>query len=201
MTDVFPRRNLSPDAEEWGREVENRIYQVENRTAGADQTLLGLSRSSSATLDNLALQIAQVEQLYNSLPVSVQRSASISDFAVPNGGAWNTLATITLMPQSTGTYLITTVSSGQLRAGGTSTLATADYRFITGSGAVSPVATGLWADPPGGSVNNFLINWGWSITSTGSPVSISLQARPGNPWPAGTGSYAVITLYGTFTRG
>ena len=204
MTDVFPLRNLPPEAEEWGRTVEDRIIQAENRNATAGQSLSGLNRSSSSTLDNLAFQVSEVNRLYRSLPIGVQVTSSNTNFAVPaSTPAWNTIAVTTLSPPAPGTYQITSVASGQLRSGGASTLATADYRLITNSGQSSPVVAGLWASPTGVFVNNFLVNWGWTLPATeGTPITIYLQSSPGDGamWPAGTGSYAVITTYGTFAR-
>lgn len=204
MSDVFPLRNLPTDAEEWGRTVEDRIYQAENALSGSKQSLLGLNRATGSTLENLAYQISEVQRLYNLIPVAYQRTSSVSNFAVPSSGAWNTLATVSFSLYDPGTLSLTAEGAGQLVSGGTSTLMTASYRLTITSGSASTVVPGLFASPSGTFVNNFKVTWGWSVPVTvGANITVTLQCRPddGTSWPARTGSYAVLTVFGTFTRG
>lgn len=201
MTDVFPRRNLPPEAEEWGREVENRIYQAENGYDVSSQNLAGLDRSSSSTLDNLALQIQQVQRIVNLIPVARQSRNNSSGFAVPTAGAWNTVISTSVSFSEAGTFSLAAIASGQL-VQGSGSLLDASYRLVTSTGATSPTIPGSYAFSGGNSVNNFQANSGWTVpVSAGSNFSVTLQCNPASGWPGGTGSYAVITLYGTFTRG
>ena len=202
MADVFPLRNLPTDAEEWGRKVEERIYQAENRVASSGQSLSGLNRATGSTLDNLAYQIGEVQRLYDLIPVAYQRTSTQTGFSVPVTGAWSTIASTTLTLSKAGIYSVTAVASGQLVSGGTPSLVDASYRLVA-NGSASSVIPGLAATPTGTWVNNFMATWGWVIPVTvGSPVTISLECNPADAavWPGGTGSYAVLSTFGTFTR-
>ena len=205
MPDVFPLRNLPTDAEEWGRTVEDRIYQAENALAGSKQSLSGLNRATGSTLENLAYQISEVQRLYNLIPVAYQRTSNVSNFAVPTTGAWNTIATTSISLYRAGTLSLTAEGAGQLVSGGSSTLMTASYRLLVTSGSASTEVPGLFASPTGTFVNNFKVTWGWTVPVTVETptITVTLQCKPGDgaSWPAGTGSYAVLTAFGTFIKG
>lgn len=198
MSDVFPRRNLPPEAEEWGREVEERYFQIENLISGLGQSFAGLDRSSTSIQDNLGLQIRQVMNLYNALPVTRQGRASVSGFGVPTG--WNTVASTTIPFVEAGTFSLAATASGQL-ARSDSGLQTCSFRLQLSSGQTSPEVPGAFAFSGGAGVNNFLVNYGWTVpVSAGTNLTVSLQANPSEAWPGGTTSYAVLTAFGTFTR-
>ena len=204
MPDVFPLRNLPSEAEEWGRTVEDRIYQAENALSGSQQSLAGLNRATGSTLDNLAYQITEVQRLYNLIPVAYQRTANATNFAVPSSGAWNTITSVSFSLSEPGTLSLTAEGAGQLVSGGTSTLMTASYRLIITSGSASTVVPGLFASPAGTFVNNFKVTWGWSVpVAAGASTTVTLQCNPsdGASWPASTGSYAVLSAFGTFIKG
>ena len=204
MADVFPLRNLPTDAEPWGREVEDRISQAENALSGSKQSLLGLNRATGSTLENLAYQISEVQRLYNLIPVAHQRTSSVSNFGVTGTGAWNTIATASIPLDHPGTLSLTAEGAGQLVSGGSSTLMTASYRLLVTSGSASTEVPGLFATPTGVWVNNFKVTWGWTLPITmARSVTVSLQCKPdsGESWPAGTGSYAVLTVFGTSIKG
>ena len=205
MADVFPLRNLPTDAEEWGRTVEDRIYQAENALSGSKQSLLGLNRATGSTLENLAYQISEVQRLYNRIPVAYQRTSSVSNFAVPGTGAWNTIATTSISLYQAGTLSLTAEGSGQLVSGEARALKTASYRLLVTSGSASTEVPGLFATPTGTWVNNFKVTWGWTVPVTVETptITVTLQCKPdaGESWPAGTGSYAVLTAFGTFVKG
>lgn len=201
MTDVFPRRNLPPESEEWGRTVEDAVYQAENLILGMGQLLSGLNRSSSATLENLALQIRQIQDLYLKLPITQQSKANAAGFSVPTAGAWNDILTLSIPFTEAGTLNLSATASGQLVKGSGSLLA-CNHRIVLSTGESSPEVPGSFAFSSGNSVNNFLVNYGWTLpVLAGSTVRVTLQSNPQDPWPGGTGSYAVMTAYGTFTRG
>lgn len=198
--DVFPRRNLPPESEEWGREVEDRIYAAENSNETSGQSLDGLGRASSATLIQLAQQIQEVQALYDALPVANQATTTTSNFANPSG--WTTIASVSFPGTINGTFTLSAVASGQLVSGGGSTNMECSYRIVAG-GVTSAVVPGLYASPTGVFVNNFMVTWGFTLPMTyGLPISVQLQANPvaAASWPSGTGSYAVLSAFGTTTR-
>ena len=207
--DVFPRRNLPPESEEWGRFVEDRIYELENQEEAGSQTLQGLNRTSAASLqtlsrqlDNLALQVQAVEDLYNALPVAYQETVTQTNFGLPSSG-WNTVATITFIPPREGKFVWSATASGRLVSGSTSTNMEAEYRIIA-TGYTSAVVPGLYASPDGTWMNNFLVTGGatsGTLDPSGSPLTISLQVDPvtSASWGSGTGSYAVLSGFATFS--
>ena len=204
MADVFPLRNLPTDAEEWGRTVEDRIYQAENALSGSKQSLLGLNRATGSTLENLAYQISEVQRLYNLIPVAHQRTSNVSNFGVTGTGVWNTITTASIALDDRGSLSLTAEGAGQLVSGEARTLKTASYRLVVTPGSASTEVPGLFATPTGTWVNNFKVTWGWTIPlAESTTVTVSLQCKPdaGESWPAGTGSYAVLTVFGTSVKG
>lgn len=204
MADVFPLRNLPTDAEDWGRTVEDRIYQAENSLSGSRQSLSGMNRATSSTLENLAYQVQQVQDLYDALPKVHQGTTSPTGFGVPATGVWNTIASVNIPLFSPGRFDVRADASGQLVSGGSSTLMTASYRLVATASSASPEVPGLFSSPSGTFVNNFKVNWGWVIPVTieTPTITISLQCKPddGTSWPSGTGSYAVLTAFGTLVN-
>ena len=201
MADVFPRRNLPSEAEEWGRKVEDRIYQAENLQAMSGQSLSGLNRSSSGTLGSLAEQVQQVQRLYNAIPIPKQATTSVTGFGVPSTGAWNTIASVSITPDASGTLAFAVVGSGQLVSSNSGNLM-CSFRILLSTGSSSPAVPGLYAFSGGVGGNNFLVNWAWAISVTTTPVTISIQANPaaGETWGSGTGSYVALSAFGTLTR-
>lgn len=89
VNDVFPRRNLPGEAEEWGRTVESRIVGVESLSERTQQSLLGLNRSTASSLQDLAITIS-------SIPITLTGFAR-EDGRGLSGGAWN-LSTVINVP-------------------------------------------------------------------------------------------------------
>lgn len=208
MTDVFPRRNLPDEAEEWGREVERRVYQGENATNSSDQSISGLNRNTASTLETLAdqvteldTQVTRVQQLYDALPIAFQRTSTFQNFGL-SSSSWNSIGSITFTPPGSGTFVVSVTASGQLVSGSTSTNMECDFRLNNGS-SQSPVIPGLYASPNGTWVNNFVVNWGWTVTTApDTPLTVTLQADPvtAASWGSGTGSYAVLSGFATFVK-
>lgn len=199
--DVFPRRNLPDDAEEWGREVEARIHNAELASSASGKSISGLNRTTSSSLDTLAHQIAEIKRLQDSIPVAQQRTAQNTNFGLPSSG-WNTVATTSFEAPGGGFLSVTAVASGQLVSSTGPGLKTCEYRLVAGPEA-SAVIDGLFASPSGTWVNNFMVTWAWGINpTTNNTVDISLQARPADTssWGSESGSYAVLTCFGTTTR-
>lgn len=208
MTDVFPPRNLPPEAEEWGREVETRIYLAENSSLSSGQSISGLNRNTSTTLQDLAsqvqeleVQVGRVQSLYDALPIAYQRTSTFTGFGLASS-SWNDIGSITFVPPSSGVFVVSTTASGQLVSNSTSTNMECDFRLSIGTDQSFSVP-GLYATPDGVWVNNFMITWGWSVSVTPeTPLVITLQADPvtSASWGSGTGSYAVLSGFATFVK-
>lgn len=57
MTDVFPRRNLPEDAEQWGRAHDDRVVSLEKQIEALGQSLSGQNRNSASSIQTLATQV------------------------------------------------------------------------------------------------------------------------------------------------
>lgn len=68
--DVFPRRNLPDLAENWGREVEKRIGEVDSQIVSLRQFTQSQNRSNASSLEVLAEQIRAVEQAQEEIRVA-----------------------------------------------------------------------------------------------------------------------------------
>lgn len=60
VDDVFPRRNLPGEAEEWGRTLEGRIQSSELDVEVLAQSLKGLNRSSASSIEDIARQVQDI---------------------------------------------------------------------------------------------------------------------------------------------
>lgn len=211
--DTFPPKNLSPEATEWGREVENRIFQLANGNKAGDQSIVGLNRTTAATLETLAVQVrtladqvtrlnVQVERVnaaYAALPSPVQASVNPTNFGVGASGTWNTVATASVTAPKAGVLRITATGAGMLRSPSTSTNMELSARVTLDGGLPSANVPGNFESPDGIWRNSFFVPWGWEVPVTqGQVVSIQLQVNPvdASSWPGGTGSYAVLTVQG-----
>ena len=203
--DIFPRRNLNPEAEEWGRFVEGKIYDLENRDAAGGQSLDGLNRNTAASLADLsgqvqevAAQVQAVEDLYNALPIAYQQTTAPSNFGLSSG--WNTIASVTFTPPRNGTLSLSATASGQLSSAVSSGNAQVNYRLVRASSA-SPSVAGWYGAPSGNWVSNFSAAWSWNASAgPNNEVTIELQANPtaASTWGSGSGSYAVLSVFAVF---
>lgn len=62
VDDVFPRRNLPGDADNWGRTTEDRIINLDGAIVQVRQGLQSQNRNTASSLEVLAGQIRAVEQ-------------------------------------------------------------------------------------------------------------------------------------------
>jgi len=62
MPDVFPRRNLPDLAEQWGRDVEGRVLNLDTSIQIVGQEVQSLNRNTASSLSVIANQITQLEQ-------------------------------------------------------------------------------------------------------------------------------------------
>lgn len=214
--DSFPPKNLSPESTEWGREVENRIFQLANGNKSGDQSLIGLNRTTASTLETLAgqvrilgeqvtrlnTQVQRVNDAYAALPSPVQASVNPTNFGVGSSGTWNTIATASITAPKAGTLRISATGTGMLRSPSTSTNMELSARLVINGGDPSATIPGNFESPDGTWRNSFFVPWGWTASvSSGQVVSVSLQVNPvdASSWPGGTGSYAVLSVQGAVT--
>lgn len=67
MTDVFPRRNLPEDAEQWGRAHDERVMSLESQIQVLSQSLSGQNRNSASSIQTLSNQVKDLagREAYN----------------------------------------------------------------------------------------------------------------------------------------
>lgn len=207
MSDVFPRRNLNPEAEEWGREVERRIQQAENKETGSAQSISGLNRASASGFQALAEQLQLLDQqvdrvndLYGALPKADQQTTVASNFGL--GSGWNNVAAVTFYPPMEGYMNVSVTAHGQLRSPSTTAIMGAHIRLVC-AGETSPAMPGLPASPFGQWINNLMFGYGWRNVpvNPNTPVTIRAQVIPddASAWPSGNDSMMALTAFATFT--
>lgn len=150
-SDVFPRRNLPGDADNWGRATEGRIEEVEGALVGVRQSVQAQNRNTASSLQVLAGQIESIQQAQ----VEIQQTQAAINATI------NFLATQTVssskgtLSQYTGstttlvwetfdsTYdcevVITTGSAGRLLIQGSATLLSSNTTSILGIEVVGQV--------------------------------------------------------------
>lgn len=89
--DVFPRRNLPGDAEDWGRKVEGRIEGLEATQRAIEDRVGNDNRAATGSLTTLAEQLQTVQsQQTTILRLTSPNTAQGTDFAVSNSlGTFN----------------------------------------------------------------------------------------------------------------
>lgn len=121
--DVFPRRNLPPEAEQWGRKVEDRIVSGENSEVQLSQVVNNMGRSTAGQLAVLSNQLTELSSFRTwrqdvpDFSLTVPGSGSTFNtwysggrtlsFPAPEGGSRSAILTLTAT-------LSANVSSGQL---------------------------------------------------------------------------------------
>lgn len=181
MVDIFPRRNLPPLAEQWGREVENRIVSSETGIETLQQGLSGQNRNTASSLAVIAQQIQSIQDAQADLLGRVSYYHSGSDTGSwtttqANNQAFGPTLSFTLSEPRTVTlsFLISgTARIASLGGAGSGYSAITPTLFLNGSrvGANQP---GLTVVLPGGT----------AVRS--SEVSAPLQARTTVSLSAGT---------------
>lgn len=198
--DIFPRRNLPPESEEWGRTMEETLVALQYAALGNTQNLHGQNRTSASMMESLAEEVRRIDNLVKALPKPVQAVAQFSNFGIPST-AWTTIGSITLSPPFVGNAVVTVNATGLLRSAVTDTLVGAQFRLVHTSGA-SPAVPGIWSVPDGIYRSSFNLSFGWTLSGIRVPQTFLLQAAPDSAtmWPEGSGSYAVMTAFATFTQ-
>ncbi len=205
--DTFPRRNLPPESEPWGRAVEDEIYRLENGNVETDQSVNGLNRNTAATLQDLAKQVSRLDEqvvrlnnLYNQLPKGSQATSNQSNFAVLGSG-WRNIASVRFTASATGRFSISANAVGRLQTTSTTGNFEVSYRLVSKS-SVSPSTPGIPWNFAGAWQNTFSLSWGWEFTVTETEsVEVAIQANPVDPanWPASSQTYATLQADASFT--
>lgn len=194
-TDVFPRRNLPDEAEEWGRKVEERIVALEGVGQILGGKAQGVNRTQASSLQDLAQQLARLDALRKSIPRSAAITTSNFNFGLPTTG-WNTIAETTLTGSGTGGS-VTAVSSGTLISGAAETLIGTRFRLVLNDVAASPEFPGMYT-PQGAFYVPVIPSYSWNFTGTSANVKLQCSPEATQPWPGGTGSHVALALYGSF---
>lgn len=115
--DVFPPRNLPPEAVPWARAVEEAIEQRENEGQSQKERSNGQNRSTAATLSDLAEKYVQLQALYRAIPKPYVSNVMTTGFGLTSG--WVTVATMTVpVPSGATAVSITSQGSGEFVATG-----------------------------------------------------------------------------------
>lgn len=205
--DVFPRRNLPGDSEEWGRNVEDRIRSVEYATLGQKQGLSGVNRTSASTSQELSRQIVQLRGLYENLdalfraiPKVRQASNSVSGFGMSPG--WVNLITSTItVPEGSAQAVLQVNASGLLVSTTTTSLITSYSRVVI-DGSASAEGPNPWY-PGNGDFRSIMVPSGartFNVTP-GQSITVQFQALADDSTSYGynSSSYAVLSTIATFT--
>lgn len=101
MVDVFPRRNLPPQAEQWGREVENRVTSLETETGVNAQGLAGQNRNIASSLSLIAQQIEDLRATQATIPITRSLADRQIGFSVPSTyPTWTEISRIDILNPS-----------------------------------------------------------------------------------------------------
>lgn len=198
--DTFPRRNLPPEADPWGRNVEGKIYELENQAVSGKQSVDGLNRNTASTLHDLAKQLGlldeqvqRIDALFNQLPKGSQANVNPTGFAV-TGAGWRNIATVTFSAPASGNFSISANAVGRLVSAVTTGNFEVSYRLMAKTLAGPTVAGAAW-NPTGEVQNSFSLSWGWNLTvGEGEGVVVSLQANPEGTttWATHPATYATL---------
>ena len=195
MTDVFPRRNLPGEAEQWGRAHDERVIALERENVTLRQSLNALNRSTAATLSNLARQL-------NAMPIVWVGASSQTGFGLNTVG-WHTVAEVKVtVPPGKETASVVAVAGGAAADLTTGGLTTAEARIIIASSIVSPRFSA--AKDSGASVVNNVISASYGVGNLSTVLvpefTVQFQMTGLNPaaFPPAAENYASLTVTATF---
>lgn len=207
--DVFPRRNLPGDANNWGREVEDRIYGLENGVDGQKTNLKSENRSSASTLQELSRQIVQLRENQEALDAAIKAipkpllsQGSAQNFTL--GSGWTTVASTSItVPEGATMMTLLVTGSGQIVSDTTTQNVETSYRIVVPGIGTSPAAPGPWAVGYGDFRTVLVPSYGWTATVfEGQVITAQFQVTAEEPGAYATPnplSYAVITMDATLT--
>lgn len=144
MSDVFPRRNLPVDAEDWGRAHDNRVISLEEQVEILGQSLRGQNRNSASSIETLADQVQAVKAAQTQIQAQQASIVATQTFLTTQtvSDSKSTLSQVTGNPGSItwygfdGTYdcavAVTTGSAGRLLIQASATLLSSGLTSIIG---------------------------------------------------------------------
>lgn len=201
MADVFPRRNLPPLAEQWGREVESRVVSAESNIESLQQGLSGQNRNTASSLSVIAQQIQALTNVVNAIPIqitSIDRATNIS----ATSSSFVTKASVTMtVPEGKTTASVLGVGAVRITDTATGGLTSSDARVVISGedggsfpaakdAAVSQVINVLNAQH----ARTFSVTPGDTFT-----VAIQVSALNSSAFPANAANFAQIAAIATFT--
>lgn len=106
MPDVFPRRNLPDLAEQWGRDVEGRVVNLDTSITIIGQEVQSLNRNTASSLSVVANQIVQLQEAQAAIELTqaqiIAAQADITAAQASITATTNFLSTQTLYDQCIG---------------------------------------------------------------------------------------------------
>lgn len=93
MPDVFPRRNLNPEAEPWGRAHDDRVLALESAVGIVGQSVQGQNRNTASSLSVIAQQLQTIAEQQQTL---IDQQAELSAQQTSLTNTVNFLATQTV---------------------------------------------------------------------------------------------------------
>lgn len=148
--DVFPRRNLPADAEQWGRNVEDRIHALEGAVLQLSQEVAGLSRDIKAVSGNLVTG--------QQTPFSYIRTLSDQVISSSDSTASH-IYTTTSVTVPTGAVSATVTVKGSVTATNDGNISPAETLILQIQGWYSHLASGTpWGPGLIGSDNRFTLS-------------------------------------------
>lgn len=180
--DVFPRRNLPADAEQWGRNVEDRIRDLEGAVVQLSQMVSGLSRDIKAVTGN----ITSGQQT----PFSYTRFLSDQDLSSSDSTSSH-LYTTTSVTVPTGAISATITVKGSVTATNDASVSPAQSLTLLTQGWYAHLASGTPWEPGLIDADN-RFTWAEQVLPTGATAtavttgSTTFSVTPGYKLVVGT---------------
>lgn len=188
----IPQRNLSGDAELWGRSVDERIAALE-RAAG--QTARGVDTSFANINGNLAALGRQMDKQVWGGANSIQ----VTSFGVSATQTAKAQADVTWPDRATSAYVLATgIGSPVQSSSGTGTDYLA-YGRLNILGQLSPEVPGVPFAVGTDTISLIQVSWSAQVRradSIGNSLSVSLEMRAPNPtwYPTNVNSKAAVSM-------
>jgi hypothetical protein len=201
MADVFPRRNLPPLAEQWGREVENRVVSSEGAIESLQQGLSGQNRNTASSLAVIAQQIQGLADVVAAIPIQMTELDRVSGISATSS-SFETKASVTVtVPDGKTTASVLGIGAARITDTVTGGLTSSDARVVISGGAggsfpaakdaaVSQVINVLNAQH----ARTFSVTPGDTFT-----VAIQVSALNSSAFPANAANFAQISAIANFT--
>lgn len=199
MVDVLHRRNLPPDAEPWGRDIENLALGTQSQVEILSQGVQGQNRNTASSLASLGKTILSLQATIASMPITQTVGQRVTGFALSS--AWTDVASVTVpAPPGRTTASVFCVGNAGAFDMTTGGLTTSYARLVTSYGTVGPE----FPAAKDAGVSQVLNVLSATLTETTSlpdrTVTATLQLRGlnGAAFPANPANFAQISLLVSF---